>query len=101
MTGVQTCALPIYAAMTISPDGEVMGLGGFMAVTNYPATKKGKNGKTNAMGVFPTMKLRVGKWIIKFSCVGYVTQTVTIIVKARRKVTLSVMMVPIPLPPIV
>jgi len=89
------------AAMTISPDGEVMGLGGFMAVTNYPATTKGKNGKTNAMGVFPTMKLRVGKWIIKFSCVGYVTQTVTIIVKARRKVTLSVMMVPVPLPPIV
>ena len=74
---------------------EVFGLGGLMAVIGYPVTKKGKIDKTNSMGVVPMMNLKVGKWVIKFSCPGYVTQNITVIVKAKRKVILNVVMVPI------
>ncbi len=90
----------VQATMYAGTPDEVMGLGGLMAVTNYPPVKKAKIDKTNSMGGFPIMNMRVGKWIIKFSCPGYVTQTITVIVKARRKVTLNVVMMPIVVTPI-
>jgi hypothetical protein len=79
----------MYDATTDEP----IGLGGLMMVTNYIKVKKAKIEKTNSMGVFPIMHLRVGIWKLKFSFPGYVTQYVTIIVKARGVVRLKIMMV--------
>jgi hypothetical protein len=74
---------------------EPIGLGGLMMMTNYIKVKKAKIGKTNSMGVFPLMHLRVGIWKLKFSFPGYVTQYVTITVTARRVVRLKLMMIPV------
>lgn len=85
----------VGAEMFDATTEEPTGLGGLMMMTNYYKVKKAKIGKTNSMGAFPLMHLRVGIWKVKFSFPGYVTQYVTITVKARRVVRLRILMIPI------
>jgi hypothetical protein len=83
-------------AMYDASTGELIGLGGLAALTNYPVVKVAKISKTNSMSAFSRMRLKIGIWKIKYSCPGYITQYGTITVTTRNITFSDVMMVPVP-----
>jgi hypothetical protein len=91
----------VDANITKEGSGDPFGLGALLQITNYPPVKKAKIKSTNSMGVITLLKLKVGTWTVKITAPGYITQTVTIIVKAKKTVTLNIVMVVAPPPPVI
>ena len=83
----------VLATMEDSVTGALFINTGMMQTVNYVGTLTQKVGKTDSLGLFKLMRMKVGIWKIKFSAVGYVEQVIVVRVDRRKVVTVSVKMV--------